>query len=156
MVKASGLRCSYQAVEEPARGCFNQAAQDPNYGKPFDEAAEEKIFEELDKDWCKGLSFLGGEPLSKLSDNRKTVIAFAEKVKKKYPDKDIWLWSGYTYEEISSSDDMKGILNWIDYLIDGPFVESLKDISLKWKGSSNQRVIDVKKTLAEGKVVEAC
>ena len=75
-------------MEEPVNGCFNKIAQNPDYGKHFDEEAENKIFEELDKDWCKGLSFLGGEPLSKLSDNRKTVIAFAEKVKKKYPEKD--------------------------------------------------------------------
>ena len=154
MEQASGLLCLCLVVEEVANGCFNKIAQDPNYGQLFDEKAENKIFEELDKEWCKGLSFLGGEPLSKLSDNRRTVIAFAEKVKKKYPNKDIWLWSGYTFEEIKEDEAMKDILKWIDVLIDGPFVEEAKDISLKWKGSKNQRVIDVKKTLEAGEIVE--
>jgi len=101
-------------------------------------------FEELDKDWCEGLSFLGGEPMSYFSDNRKQVISFAKEVKEKYPNKDIWLWSGYTFEEIVSNDETKEILNYIDVLVDGPFVESLKNLGLKWKGSENQRVLDIK------------
>lgn len=134
-------------------GCFNQVAQDPNYGKPFDEKAKKLIFDELDKEWCAGLSLLGGEPMSCLSDNRKQVIAFAKEVKEKYPQKDIWMWSGYSFEEIANSNDMKEILDYVDVVIDGDFKESLKDISLKWKGSSNQRVIDVKKSLEEGKII---
>lgn len=123
------------------KGCFNKIAQDPSYGKKFDDDAKKKIFNELDKEHCVGLSLLGGEPMSRLSDNRKQVIAFAKEVKEKYPEKDIWMWSGYTIEEISSDESMKDILKYIDVLIDGPFIEELKDISLKWKGSSNQRVI---------------
>ena len=123
------------------KGCFNKIAQDPEYGQPFDESVKKKIFNELDKEHCAGLSLLGGEPMSKFSDNRKQVIAFAKEVKEKYPEKDIWMWSGYTIEEISSDDSMKDILKYIDVLVDGPFIEELKDISLKWKGSSNQRVI---------------
>ena len=126
------------------KGCFNRIAQDPAYGQPFDEEAKLKIFSELDKDWCRGLSFLGGEPLSRLSDNRAQVIAFAKEVKERYPNKDIWMWTGYSLEEIQADKSMTPILDCIDYLIDGPFVEELKDLSLKWKGSSNQRVIDVK------------
>jgi len=125
------------------KGCFNKVAQDPCYGKPFDEEAKKKIFDELDKDWCEGLSLLGGEPMSILSDNRKQVISFAKEVKEKYPKKDIWMWSGYTMDELKNDPATKEILDYVDVLIDGPFVEEKKDISLKWKGSSNQNVIKI-------------
>lgn len=122
-------------------GCFNKEAQDPSFGKPFDEDAKQKIFKELEHEWCKGLSLLGGEPLSKLSDNRKTVIEFAKEVKEKFPAKDIWAWSGYTLEEIKADDSMKDILKYIDVLVDGPFVEDQKDLSIPFRGSSNQRIL---------------
>ncbi len=123
------------------KGCFNKEAQDPSFGKPFDDKAKQKIFNELEHDWCRGVSFLGGEPLSKLSDNRKTVIAFAKEVKEKFPTKDIAIWSGYTLEEIQADDTMKDILKYIDVLVDGPFVEELKNLSLPFRGSSNQRIL---------------
>lgn len=119
------------------KGCFNKEAQDPAFGKPFDEEAKKKIFNELEKDWCRGLSLLGGEPLSKLSDNRKTTIALAKEVKEKFPEKDIWCWSGYTLEEIKSDDSMKDILKYIDVLVDGPFLEDKKDLTIPFRGSSN-------------------
>ena len=134
------------------KGCFNKEAQDPAFGKLFDEKAKQKIFKELSESWCKGVSFLGGEPLSKLSDNRKTVIAFAREVKEKFPDKTIFLWSGYLFNEILEDKDMKDILNYVDVLIDGPFVEEQKDLTLKWRGSSNQHIIDVAKWRQTGKV----
>ena len=133
-------------------GCFNPEAQNPDFGRPFDDAAKQKIFKELEHEWCKGLSFLGGEPLSKLSDNRKQVIDLAKEVKEKFPDKTIFLWSGYLFEEILEDEDMKGILDYVDVLIDGPFVEEKKDLSLKWRGSSNQHVIDVAKWRQTGEV----
>ena len=105
------------------KGCFNKEAQDPAFGKPFDDKAKQKIFKELEYDWCRGLSLLGGEPLSKLSNNRKTVIAFAKEVKEKFPNKDIAIWSGYTLEEIQADDSMKDILKYVDVLVDGPFIE---------------------------------
>ena len=122
-------------------GCFNQEAQDPAFGKPFDETAKQKIFRELDKDWCRGLSLLGGEPMSKLSDNRQTVIALAKEVKEKFPKKDIWLWSGYLLEEIQADDTMKDILKYVDVLVDGPFIEEQKDLSIPFRGSKNQRIL---------------
>lgn len=122
-------------------GCFNKEAQDPAFGKPFDDKAKQKIFKELEHDWCRGVSLLGGEPLSKLSDNRKTVIAFAKEVKEKFSTKDIAIWSGYTLEEIQADDTMKDILKYVDVLVDGPFVESKKDLSLPFRGSSNQRIL---------------
>ena len=123
------------------KGCFNKEAQDPEFGKPFDEEAKQKIFSELKHDWCKGLSLLGGEPLSKLSDNRVQVIAFAKEVKEKFPEKDIWCWSGYTFEEIKADDSMKDILKYVDVLVDGPFIEDQKDLSIPFRGSRNQRIL---------------
>lgn len=122
-------------------GCFNQEAQNPAFGKPFDDKAKKKIFKELEHEWCKGLSFLGGEPLSKLSDNRKQVIAFAKEVREKFPDKDQWFWSGYTFEEIQADKTMKDILKYIDVLVDGPFIEEQKDLSIPFRGSRNQRIL---------------
>lgn len=130
-------------------GCFNKVAQDPNYGKPFDEEARGKIFAELDKEYCKGLSLLGGDPMSKLSDNRKVMIDFCREVKERYPDKDIWMWTGYTYEELLADETAKGIFDYIDYVVDGPFVEALKDLSLKFCGSSNQRILKLHPTVED-------
>ena len=122
-------------------GCFNKQAQNPAFGKLFDEEAKKKIFAELDNEWCKGLSVLGGEPMSRLSDNRAQVIAFCKEVKEKYPDKDIWMWSGYTMEELMSMPDTKDIFKYIDVLVDGPFIQEKKDLSIPFRGSSNQRIL---------------
>jgi len=134
------------------KGCFNKEAQDPAFGKPFDDKAKQKIFKELEHEWCRGVSFLGGEPLSKLSDNRKVVIEFAKEIREKFPDKTIFLWSGYLFEEILEDKDMKGILDYVDVLIDGPFIEENKDLSLKWRGSSNQHIVNVAKWRQTGEV----
>lgn len=123
------------------KGCFNPEAQDPNFGKQFDDDAKQKLFKELEHDWCRGVSFLGGEPLSKLSDNRKTVIELAKEIKEKFPDKDQWIWSGYTLEEIQADDVMKDILKYVDVLVDGPFIEEQKDLSIPFRGSKNQRIL---------------
>ena len=122
-------------------GCFNKQAQDPAFGKFFDEEAKKKIFAELDQEWCKGLSLLGGEPMSKLSDNRQQIIALCQEVKEKYPNKDIWMWSGYTMEELQSYPDTKDIFKYIDVLVDGPLVLEKKDLSIPFRGSSNQRIL---------------
>ena len=122
-------------------GCFNKQAQDASFGKFFDDEAKKKIFAELDKPWCKGLSVLGGEPMSKLSDNRQQVIAFCKEVKEKYPDKDIWMWSGYTMEELQSDPETVDIFKYIDVLVDGPFDQDKKDLSIPFRGSSNQRIL---------------
>ena len=123
------------------KGCFNPEAQNPKYGQIFDEEAKQKIFNELNHEWCKGLSILGGEPLSKLSDNRKQVILFAKEVKEKFPNKTIFLWSGYLLDEIQTDDSMKDILKYIDVLVDGPFIEEQKDLSIPFRGSNNQRIL---------------
>ena len=122
-------------------GCFNKQAQDPKFGNPFDNEAKNKIFTELENEWCKGLSVLGGEPMSKLSDNRKQVIALCKEVKEKFPDKDIWVWSGYTMEELKADPDTVDLFKYIDVLVDGPFVLEKKDLSVPFRGSSNQRIL---------------
>lgn len=122
-------------------GCFNKDAQSADFGKLFDDKAKKKIFKELQNEWCKGLSLLGGEPLSKLSDNRKQVIEFAKEVKEKFPTKDIWIWSGYTLEEIQADKSMKDILKYVDVLVDGPFIEEQKDLSIPFRGSRNQQIL---------------
>lgn len=124
-------------------GCFNKEAQDPSFGKKFDDDAKQKIFAELSKDYCTGLSILGGEPMSTCSDNRKQVIAFAKEVKQKFSDKTIWAWSGYTFEELAADDATKEFLQYVDVLVDGPFVKEKHDASLAFRGSSNQRILDV-------------
>ena len=135
-------------------GCFNVEAQDPKFGEKFDESVKEKIFKELAESTCDGLSLMGGEPLSRLGDNRKQVIQLCKEVKERFSEKTIWMWSGYTFEEIASDPYMKDALLHIDVLVDGPFMEEKKDLSCPYRGSTNQRVIDVKKTLKKGSVVE--
>lgn len=98
----NGVRVSLfvSGCNRHCKGCFNPESHDPNFGKKFDKEAKEKIFAELKKDYCAGLSILGGEPMSVLSDNRKQVIAFAKEVKEKFPRKNIWLWTSYTLSEL--------------------------------------------------------
>lgn len=122
-------------------GCFNKQAQDPKFGNLFDDVAKDKIFAELKNEWCKGLSLLGGEPMSKLSDNRKQVIALCKEVKEKFPDKDIWVWSGYTMEELKDDPETADLFKYIDVLVDGPFILEKKDLSIPFRGSSNQRIL---------------
>lgn len=135
-------------------GCFNEEAQDPAFGQKFDKEAKEKIFKELAEPTCDGLSLMGGEPLSRCSDNRKEIIKLCKECKEKFPDKDQWMWSGYTFEEIASDPYMRDILKYIDVLVDGEFRIDERDLSCPFKGSRNQRVIDVKKTLERKSVVE--
>lgn len=136
------------------KGCFNQEAQNPDSGKVFDADAKEKIFKELEHDYCRGLSILGGEPMSRLSDNRKQVMLLAQEVKEKFPDKDIWMWSGYLFEELYADESIRDVFKWIDVLVDGPFVLEKHDASLVFKGSLNQRVIDVRHWRKTGEIKE--
>ena len=151
-----GFRCTLWVTgcQRKCPGCFNEEAQNPEFGKPFDEYAKNRIFNELNNDTCDGLSLMGGEPLSVCSDNRKQIISLCKEVKKRFPSKDIWVWSGFLFEEIVNDESMRPILDYIDVLVDGPFIQEKKDLSCPFRGSSNQRVIDVKKTLDSGKVVE--
>ena len=143
IANGEGFRVSLfvSGCKRNCKGCFNQQAQNPCFGKLFDEEAKQKIFAELENEWCKGLSVLGGEPMSVLSDNRQQVIALCKEVKERYPDKDIWMWSGYTMEELKSNEGTKEIFKYIDTLVDGPFVLEKKDLSIPFRGSNNQRIL---------------
>ena len=128
-------------------GCHNPITWDENGGLPFDEAAKEEIFTELAKDYVSGVTFSGGDPL--YPANREQVGALAREVHARFPEKTIWLYTGFLWEDIKDLPFLK----YVDVLVDGPFVEAEKDVTLHWKGSANQRVIDVKKSLAQGSVV---
>lgn len=132
-------------------GCFNQKAWDYGYGKPFGCAAQNKILELLMPDYIRGLSILGGNPTDK--ENEYELTRFVERVRSYYEDrKDIWIWSGHTWEQLMESKDE--LVPLCDVLVDGPFIEAQKDLTLPFRGSSNQRIIDVKKSLESGKIVE--
>jgi anaerobic ribonucleoside-triphosphate reductase activating protein len=139
-------------------GCFNQMTWDFCYGKAFTKEVEDSIIESLRPEYIAGLTILGGEPMEVV--NQQVLNPFIKRVRAEVPDKSIWIYSGYTWEELNDtenkrchSDDTDEILGNIDILVDGEFVESKKDISLRFRGSSNQRVIDVVKTLESGDVV---
>ena len=127
------------------RNCQNAFSWDPNVGIMFDEVAKQEIFKDLMEDWCAGITFSGGDPL--FIDNRETIINFAKEIKEKFPSKNIWCYTGFTYNEIINDSTMCDILKYIDVLCDGEYIEELKDIDKHWVGSSNQDVIDVKKRL---------
>ena len=117
------------------KGCFNKESWKFNAGSPFTENVKNEIIEELKKLWISGFSLLGGDPLEpKLYDD---VLDLVMSIKREIPNKDIWLWTGRIYENIINND----ILKYIDVLIDGPFIQELKDSKLKYRGSTNQRII---------------
>ena len=143
MLNGDGLRvvlwvagCNHCCKE-----CHNPITWDPNGGLPFDEGAKQEIFEQLDKDYISGITFSGGDPLHPA--NRPDVRALMAEVKEKYPDKTIWLYTGDSWENIVYYPMMK----YVDVVVDGEFKIDLKDTNLLWKGSSNQKVINVQETL---------
>lgn len=129
------------------KGCFNADSQSFTFGKEFTAQTIWELDSYLRDPNCSGLSILGGDPLE--PENLLTVEHLCELMKIMHPTKTIWLWTGYLWEDVKQLPVMK----YIDVLIDGPFVESKKDLTLKWRGSSNQRVIDVKKSLETGEVI---
>lgn len=120
------------------KGCFNPETWDFDYGRPFTRETEDEIIEALRPSWIQGLSILGGEPTEE--ENAAVLIPFLKRVRAVLPDKDIWLYSGYTYEALRD----KEILTLVDVLVDGPFLLELKDAGLAFRGSRNQRLIDLK------------
>lgn len=121
-------------------GCFNPDSWDFNCGQPFSIKVQNKIMELLKPDYIKGLSILGGNPTE--PQNEPELALFLKRVKEFYPDKDIWMWSGHTYEELLARNDE--LIKYCDVLIEGPFIESLKDFTIPWRGSTNQRIINLK------------
>ncbi|MCP1101190.1 anaerobic ribonucleoside-triphosphate reductase activating protein [Aequitasia blattaphilus] len=128
-------------------GCHNPVTWDPNGGLAFDTIAKEEVFDELDKDYVAGITFSGGDPLHKA--NVEGVTNLAREIKRRYPKKTIWLYTGSTWAEVSDLE----VMQYVDVLVDGKFELEKKDASLHWKGSSNQMIIDVQQTLELGMVV---
>ena len=138
--------------------CFNPMTWDFCYGKNFDISVEEQIINSLEPAWIAGLTLLGGEPMEPA--NQKALRPFLEKVRAVYPDKTIWIYSGYTFEELTDKDyslahteDTIPMLSLANVLVDGEFVLDLKNISLRFRGSSNQRIIDLKASLEAGRAI---
>ena len=132
-------------------GCFNKEQQDFNYGNKFTKETEDEFIELTKNRQITGVNILGGEPMQQIMDD--TLLNLLKRIKLE-TDKPIWLWSGYTFEEIVNNPKRLEILREVDVLIDGKFQADKRDIMLKYRGSSNQRVIDVKKSLEQGNIVE--
>ena len=140
------------------KGCFQPETWNFEYGKKFTKETEDEIIESLKPYYISGLTLLGGDPFEE--ENQEALLPFIKKVKEMYPDKKIWAYTGYILDKdliVSGKKFTKNtyeMLSFIDVLVDGPFIEELKDITLKFKGSSNQRVIDLKKSKKENKIIE--
>ncbi len=148
MLNGEGLRVVLWVAgcTHHCHNCHNPITWDITGGLEFDKAAEDELFEALNKKHISGITFSGGDPLHPF--NREEVARLIKKVRETLPDKTIWLYTGYLYEEVKDFEGMP----YLDVLIDGEFVESLKDERLHWVGSSNQRIIDVQKTLKSGEI----
>lgn len=116
-------------------GCHNPETWDFNSGKPFDEAAKEELFSRLSLDYIKGITFSGGDPVDSYDD----VLALMKEIKEKFPDKDIWLYTGYDFNALIRSDRVE-MLSYVDYLVDGEYKESQRDIAIAFRGSRNQHI----------------
>ncbi|MDE7187117.1 MAG: anaerobic ribonucleoside-triphosphate reductase activating protein [Lachnospiraceae bacterium] len=138
-------------------GCFNEMTWDFAYGNPFDTSVQEQLLADLAPDYIAGLSLLGGEPLEYV--NWTELLPWLKTVKEKYPQKDIWCYTGYRFEEdilnrfCRQWNAMKEFLSCIDVLVDGPFLLAQKDISLQFRGSRNQRIISVQESLQAGSTI---
>ena len=135
-------------------GCFNEIAWDFDYGTPFTEETVESIVNMLRPAHIRGLTLLGGEPFE--PQNQSAIVALLRRVKQELPEKSIWAFSGYLFDKDILSGrlgDTSEYLSYLDVLVDGPFLESKKNLSLRFRGSENQRLIDVKKSLAAGEVI---
>ena len=152
-----GVRTSLfvSGCRNACENCFNREAWDFHYGNPFDRAVQDQILESLKPGYIAGLSVLGGEPFE--PENQKALLDFLDRLRGELPEKTVWCYSGFRLEELQGleksrafTENTAALLEKIDVLVDGRFVEELKNISLKFRGSSNQRVIDLKKTLAAG------
>lgn len=152
--------CSHHCYQ-----CQNPQTWNPNSGIPFDNEAKQEIFNELSKDYISGITLTGGDPLYK--DNLTDVLSLLNQVRLSYPIKTIWLYTGYTLEQIlqpllintiptEEEEKRIDIVKMVDVLVDGPYIDAQRDITLKWRGSANQRVINIPETLKQQKVVLYC
>ena len=135
-------------------GCFNEVAWDFDYGQPFTEETIESILTMLRPSYIKGLTLLGGEPFE--PRNQEAVVSMLRRIREELPEKSIWAFSGFLFEKDMLSGrigDVREYLSYLDVLVDGPFVQEKKNLNLRFRGSENQRIIDVKASLAAGETV---
>ena len=159
IANGTGVRVSLfvSGCTHHCKNCFNKETWDFSYGEKFTEDTEQLILDYLAPDFVNGLSLLGGEPFE--VQNQEVLTKLLRKVKTLYPQKDVWCYTGYLFDEhLLKNSRARGeftdeMLSYIDVLVDGPYVEELKDISLQFRGSSNQRVIDVKRSLSTNTIV---
>ncbi len=128
-------------------GCHNPETWEADSGIPFDQAAKDELFAELEKDYISGVTLSGGDPL--FPGNRETVGALCREIRQRFPDKTIWMYTGYRWEQVSEL----AILDTVDVLVDGRFEQALADTALHWRGSANQRLIDVQRTRAAHEII---
>lgn len=139
------------------KGCFNEVAWDFHYGNPFTKETVEELLQMLAPDYVKGLTLLGGEPFE--PENQPAIVAFLRQVKEKYPNKTVWAFSGYLFDKDILSGRLgpwsvtEEYIRYVDVLVDGPFILEKKDLSLRFRGSSNQRIIDVPASLKKNEIV---
>ena len=138
-------------------GCFNEEAWDFNFGHPFTQEVIDKILEDLSPSYVKGLTLLGGDPFD--PRNQPAIVELLRQIKAKYPEKSIWAFSGYLFDKdilpgkLGDPAITREYFRYLDVLVDGPFVQAKKNLTLRFRGSENQRLIDVKKTLASGEII---
>lgn len=159
-----GIRVSLfvSGCNHHCKGCFNPETWDFKFGNPFTQETMDEIIKLLDSPHIAGLTLLGGEPLE--HESQQALLPLVKKVKELFPEKNIWCFTGYDFEQdimgkmVIDWVETKELLNYIDIIVDGKFVEELKNLSLRFKGSSNQRIISVKKSIETGNLVpwEAC
>jgi len=160
VANGEGVRVSVfvSGCNHHCKGCFNQCAWDFNYGKEFSEKEEQQIIEYMNHDYISGLSLLGGEPLE--PRNQEGLLPLVKKVKEKFPDKNIWCYTGFDFEKdivekmAKNNETTKELLKYIDIIVDGKFEEDKKDLKLQFRGSSNQKIVDVKQSLQTGQIVK--
>jgi anaerobic ribonucleoside-triphosphate reductase activating protein len=160
VANGEGVRVSVfvSGCNHHCKGCFNQCAWDFNYGKKFTEKEEQQIIDYMNHDYISGLSLLGGEPLE--PKNQEGLLPLVKKVKEKFPNKDIWCYTGFDFEKdvvekmAKNNETTRELLKYIDIIVDGKFEEDKKDLKLQFRGSSNQKIVDVKKSLQTGKIVK--
>lgn len=157
VANGSGVRVSLfvSGCTHHCEGCFNEEAWDFSYGEPFTGEVQEELLRLLGKGYISGLSLLGGEPLEPV--NQEALLPFLKAVKERMPEKTIWCYSGYTFEYIldtmMENQTCREIMDLLDVLVDGRFVAELLNLNLRFRGSENQRLLDVKRSLAAGKPV---
>lgn len=153
IANGSGIRTSIfvTGCTHKCFNCFNEEYQNPKAGKPWTDKETEEVLTYVSDPNVSGLTLLGGEPFQNVDG----LLPVVKKVRETVPEKDIWAYSGYTWDEILACPSKRQLLEQCDILVDGKFVDALRDPSLRFRGSKNQRIIDVKKSLAQGEVVIA-